>query len=260
MAVPIRKEETNNVIQLSIIDGKLGVKPEVRYKKDGTIDRRHPNKVAGKSSEVYGFTEEEIEKIICVLNKRIENAYTDNQKQLAKRNKMLIVIGLNVGLRASDLCGLRYSYFYNDNMEFKDFYTLMPKKTRKQKKFVKIFFNKTVRKIVSDYVEEYPVEDLNQYMFKSRKGNGCITERTLWKIVVDLASEAGLEKNVGSHSLRKSFGYHVWHNAEDKEKSLVMLMIMFNHSSVVTTKHYIGVMDEDVEAIFDGLNLGDEFI
>ena len=44
MAVPIRKQETNNIIELSLINGKLGVKPKVRYNKDGSIDKRHPNK------------------------------------------------------------------------------------------------------------------------------------------------------------------------------------------------------------------------
>lgn len=260
--LPVRKEEveTNNIIRLSIVNGKLGVKPNVRYNKDGSIDKRHPNKVAGVSSEVYGFTDEEVGKIIEVLNKRIENASTNNQKQIATRNKMMIVIGMNVGLRASDLCGLRFSYFFNEDGTFKDFYTLMPKKTRKQKKFVKIFFNQTVRKIVSDYVTEYPVEDLNEYMFKSRKGDGCITEKSLWKIIVDLASEAGLDKNVGSHSLRKTFGKMVFDKAEDKEKALVMLMLIFNHSSVVTTKQYIGIIGDEMEEIYNGLNIGDEFI
>lgn len=261
-ALPVRKEEVerNNIIRLSIVDGKLGVKPDVRYNKDGSIDKRHPNKVAGVSSEVYGFTEEEIGKIIGVLNKRIENAVTENQKHLAARNKMMIVVGMNIGLRASDLCGLRFSYFFNEDGTFKDFYTLMPKKTRKQKKFVKIFFNQTVRKIVSDYVLEYPVEDLNEYMFKSRKGDGCIAEKSLWKIIVDLANEAGLDKNVGSHSLRKTFGKAVFDKAEDKEKAVVMLMLIFNHSSVVTTKRYIGVIGDEMEEVYNGLNIGEEFI
>ena len=67
-------------------------------------------------------------------------------------------------------------------------------------------------------------------------------------------------KNIGTHSLRKTFGYHIWHNAEDKEKALVMLMAIFNHSSVAMTKKYIGIMDEEIEDIFNGLNLGLDLI
>ena len=131
MATPIRKQETNNVITLSIVDGKLTKKQEVRYNKDGTIDRRHSNRVSGVSSTVYPFDVEEIKAVIGVLNGRINEATNDNQKQIACRNKMLFLIGVNVGLRASDLMQLRWSYFYKDDMTFKEFYVLQPKKTRK---------------------------------------------------------------------------------------------------------------------------------
>lgn len=233
----------------------------IKYNKDGSVDKRHSNKVAGVSSEVYPFTSvEEIKAMIDVFNARIENAPDENKKQIACRNKMLFLIGINIGVRASDLCGLQYSFFINNDGSFKDGYSLKPKKTRKTGKFVKLYFNQTVKKAIADYLELYPIEDLNDYLFKSRKGDGAISERGLWKIVVDAAAEAGIEKNVGSHTLRKTFGYHVWHNAEDKEKALVMLMAIFNHSSVATTKKYIGIMDEEIEEVFNNLNLGLDFM
>ena len=261
MAVPIRKQETNNIIELSLINGKLGVKPKVRYNKDGSIDKRHPNKVAGTSSEVYPFTsEEEIKAMIDVFNKHIDEAQTETQRMIASRNKMLFLIGINIGLRASDLVALKWNFFFNDNGEFKDSYSLQPKKTKKTKKFVKLYLNQVVRKAITDYIEQYPIQDMNDYLFKSRKGDGAISERALWKIIVDAAADAGLDGNYGSHSLRKSFGFWVWHNAEDKEKALVMLMAIFNHSSVATTKKYIGIMDEEIEDVFNSLNIGIDYI
>jgi len=52
MAVPIKKQKLDNVINLSVVNGKLYKKPEVKYNKDGSIDKRHSNRVSGKSSEV----------------------------------------------------------------------------------------------------------------------------------------------------------------------------------------------------------------
>lgn len=257
MAVPIRKQETNNVIELSLINGKLGVKPKVRYNKDGSIDKRHPNKVAGTSSEVYPFTsEEEIKAMIDVFNKHIDEAQTETQRMIASRNKMLFLIGINLSLRISDLITVKWNFFLKDDMTFKDCYKIQPKKTRKTGKFVTLYFNEAVKKAMNEFIEQYPIEDMDSFVFKSRKGNGAISERGVWKIIVDAAAEAGLKLNYGTHSLRKTFGYHIWHNAEDKEKALVMLMVIFNHSSLAITKKYIGIMDEEIESVFNDLNLG----
>lgn len=260
MAVPNRKQPIDNVIALSFVDGKLARKPEVKYNKDGSIDKRHSNRVAGVSSTVYPFNLEEIKSIIGVLNNRIAEAANENQKQIASRNKLLFLIGMNVGLRASDLMQLRWSYFYKEDMTFKEFYVLQPKKQKKIGKFVKIFFNQTVKKAIENYVNDYPVEDLDSYLFKSRKGNKPITERGLWKIVVDVAEEAGIEKNVGSHSLRKTWARNIYDNAEDKGNALVMLQECLRHSDSLTTLRYIAIMDEEKKDMYESIELGLDLI
>lgn len=253
-AIPIRR--TDNVIELTVINGRLSQKEEVRYNKDGSIDRRHSNKVAGVSSEVYPFTNDEIKMMVDVFNSRIDEALTDNQRQIACRNKMLFLIGINLSLRISDLMTLKWNFFLKDDMTFREFYKIQPKKTRKTGKFVTLYFNDVVKKAVLDYIEQYPIEDMDGFVFKSREGTGAVSEKSVWRIIVDTASKAGIEHNVGTHSLRKTFGYHIWHNAEDKEKALVMLMAIFNHSSLATTKKYIGIMNEEIESVFNDLNLG----
>lgn len=260
MAVPIHKEKTDNVITLSIVNGRLYKKQDVKYNKDGTIDKRHSNRVAGVSSTVYPFNVEEIKAVIDVFNKRIEEATNDNQKQIAYRNKMLFLVGINVGLRASDLTQLRWSYFFKNDMAFKEFYTLQPKKQKKTGKFVKIFFNQTVKKAIENYVNDYPVEDLNGYLFKSRKGDNPITERGLWKIIVDVATDAGIDKNVGSHSLRKTWARNIYDNAEDKSGALVMLQECLRHSDSLTTLRYISIMDEEKKDMYESIELGLDLI
>ena len=252
--------ETNNIIRISVIDGKLQKQKDFRLNKDGSIDKRHSNKVAGVSSEVYPFTTEaEIKSMIDVFDKRIEEAPDKDKKWIAHRNKMLFLIGINLGIRASDLCNLKYSFFMNDDGTFKEHYSLKPKKTRKTNKFVKLYFNQTVKKAITNYIDEYNVDNLDEYLFKSRKG-GAITEKSLWKIIVDAANDAGLEGNYGSHTLRKTFGFWVYHNAEDKNNALVILQTIFNHSSPAITSRYIGLTDNEISDVFNTLNLGDEFI
>ena len=259
-ALQLQKTSTSNIINFKMMRDEF-YKNRVKLNKEATVNQRRCNKVAGVSSEVYPFTsKEEIKAMIDVFDKRIDEAPDDNKRMIASRNKMMFLIGINIGVRASDLCGLKYSFFMNDDGSFKDFYSLQPKKTRKTGKFVKLYFNEVVKKAVTNYIEEYPIEDMNEYLFKSRKGDGHITEISLGRIIKDAAEEIGIDRNICSHSLRKTFGFWVWHNAEDKEKSLIVLQTIFNHSSPMMTKKYIGLMDEEIEDVFQDLNLGGDFI
>lgn len=262
-ALPIEKPKKDNVINLRVVNGSIEKKPEVRYTKNGSVDKRYGNSVstAGISKEVYPYTSmEEICAMINAFDKHIEESTNDNQKQIACRNKMMFLLGINLGIRASDLCSLTYDFFMNNDGTFKDFYSLQPKKTKKTKKFVKLYFNQTVKKAITDYTNEYPISDMNEYLFKSRKGNGSITEKSLWKIIADTSTEAGLEGNYGSHSLRKTFGRFVYHNATDKNNALVILQTIFNHSSPAVTSRYIGLTDDEVSNVFNELNLGFDYI
>ena len=253
--------DTDNVIQLRVVNGELTKRKKIRYNKDGTVDKRHSNRVSGVSSEVYPFTsEEEIKAMIDVFNRKIEESTNNNQKMIACRNKMLFLIGINLGIRASDLCGLKYNFFLNNDGTFKEHYSLQPKKTKKTGKFVKLYFNQVVKKAIADYIEEYPIEDTNEYLFKSRKGDNSISEHALWDILDKAATEAGIEQNIGSHSLRKTFGRFVFHNADDKNKALVILQTIFNHSSPAVTSRYIGLTDDEVSNVFNNLDLGLDYI
>ena len=255
------KQDTSNIIELKVIDGKISKKEKVRYNKDGSIDKRHPNGYKGISKEVYAFTTmEEIESMINVFNKHINEAPDDNKRQIAARNKMMFLIGINLGIRASDLCSLKWSFFFQADGKFKEFYSLQPKKTKQTGKFVKLYFNNTVKKAITDYLNEYPIDNLDGYLFKSRKGDGHITEISLGRIIKDTAKEVGIERNICSHSLRKSFGYWVWHNAEDKQKMLITLQAIFNHSSQTATMKYIGLLNDEISDVFNGLDLGLDFL
>ena len=258
---PSKENVKDNIIELTLVNGKLSKKEEIRYNKDGSIDKRKSHKVAGVSSEVFAFnTKEEIASMIKVLDNHIINAPDENKRQIACRNKMLFLVGINIGIRASDLCGLKWSFFLDNDGRFKDVYSFQPKKTKKTGKFVKIYFNDAVKKAIADYIVEYPIENMDDYLFKSRKGNNSITEKSLCRIIKDTASEANIDKNIGSHSLRKTFGFWTWHNAKDKDKSLVTLQMLFNHSSTQTTLKYIGLLDSEIEDMFNSIDLGMEFL
>lgn len=238
-----------DVIPFRVIDGT------------GTKNDTQKTQKQTKSSEVYAFrSAEEISAMIDVFDKHIEDAENNNQRQIAYRNKMLFVIGINIGIRASDIRILKWNFFFNEDGSRKTTYKIQPQKTRKHKKFVTLHFNKAVETMIDSYVAEYPIDNLDEYLFASRVGDEPITVRSLWRIIKEAAREAGINQNIGSHSLRKTFGYWVWHKAEDKNKALVILQYIFNHSSVAVTSRYIGITDNEISDAFNDLNLGLDMI
>lgn len=252
--------KTDNIIQLTMINGKLGRKPKVRYNKDGSIDKRNPRKPKGVSSTVYPFDTEEIKAMMTVINNRIEEAPDDDKRRIAWRNKTLFLIAINVGLRASDLLKLKYSHFFNEDMSFKELIKLIPKKQEKTGNFVEIFFNETVEKVLRTYIEEYPIESLDEYVFKSRKGSNPIREGSFLEIIVGIAKEAGITKNVGTHSCRKTWARQRYDNAEDKAGVLDMIQECFAHSSSKITLRYISIMSEEKKKMYKDIELGIEYI
>lgn len=247
----------NNIIEFDFAAHKV----VDEHKNDNPYDGNR----AGMSCEVYAFcTQEEIKAMIGVYDKHINETVSAGKRKIACRNKMLFIIGINVGLRASDLRTLTWDFFFermpDGSLKFRDGYNLRPKKTRKTGKYVKLYFNDSVKKVISWYVSMYPIENINDFMFKSRVGNDAITVNGMWRVIKDAAKEAGIERNIGTHSLRKAYGYWVWHNAQDKNKALVVLSRIFNHSSIQTTMNYIGIMNNDIEDTFNGLNLGFDMI
>ena len=67
-------------------------------------------------------------------------------------------------------------------------------------------------------------------------------ERTqCYRIINDFCRKAGIDYNIGTHTLRKTFGYHHYR----KFKDIVVLQKIFNHYSPQVTLRYIGI-DQDI--------------
>lgn len=229
-----------------------------------TDNEKYDNK-AGKSVEVFAFkTDDEIKAMIDVFDRHINEAIGGTPKMLACRNKMLFIIGVNVGLRASDLRTLTWDFFFeqmpNGNLKFRDGYSIRPKKTSKRNKYVHLRFNDAVKRVIKWYIDMYPIENVKNYVFISRQGDDAISVDTMWRVIKNTAKEAGIKQNIGSHSLRKSFCRRLYDNANDKSKALVVLQKILNHSSSLTTLSYIGITNDDMDDAFDSINIGIDWI
>lgn len=200
---------------------------------------------------------------------RITQYLVDSQRW---RDNMLFIVGINFGLRVSDLISLRFSHLINDNLTFKDKFPIVEKKTRNTRKVMKnryLTINMAVIEAVTLYLEHTPGVKLSDYMFRSESSGGNYSEdnqndkenRPLSRSSVDrilkgIAKELNLNCKVSTHTLRKTFAYHQMVMSGNSQRKLLVLQKMFNHSSAAQTLDYIGITSEEIDEAYRALNLG----
>ncbi len=182
------------------------------------------------------------------------------------RDNMLFIVGINFGLRASDLRMLRFANLINDNLVFKTTFPVFEKKTRntrKRKKNRYITINNAVIEAVSLYLEHTPGICLSDYLFRSCSNNSKdrnepISVRSIERILKGIAKELNLSARVSTHTLRKTFCYHQMLLSHNDNRKLMLLQKMLNHSTPAQTLDYIGITTEEIEDAYRQLNLGSQ--
>ena len=160
---------------------------------------------------------------------------------------LLISIGIYSGLRISDILVLRW----RDLIE-KDFIEITEKKT---KKFRRIRINQNLKDILNR-MTIHSGNEFDNLIFLNKFSTSAISVQFVNRKLKELAIEYNLTKEptkIKSHSLRKSFGRRVFENNDNSERALILLSEMFNHSSIKTTKIYLGIREKEMFEIYDSL-------
>jgi len=166
--------------------------------------------------------------------KKVKRLLKDNP-----RDQLLFTMGINNGLRISDLLKLKVG----DVSEVAAGETLKIKETKTGKDNV-LMINKSVHKILTEYLEEVKPKD-EYYLFQSRNGNNKpLTRETVNKMIKGWTRS--LKGNYGTHTLRKTFGYI---QRTKYGVSFEVLCKRFGHSSPSITMRYLGIDDKEVKGI-----------
>lgn len=180
------------------------------------------------------------------------------------RNNMLFIVGINFGLRISDLLSLRFSNLIDDEYRFKTNIAILEQKTkntRAHKKNRYITINDAVMDAVTLYLEHTPGVKLSDYMFRSESNRGGnlnqpMTRYSVERILKRAAAVLGIEAKVATHTLRKTFAYHQMMMSGNDPRKLLLLQKMFGHSTSAITLDYIGITKEEMEDAYRNFNLG----
>jgi site-specific recombinase XerD len=192
-------------------------------------------------------SKQDIKDALLYLKREIANVDPikhPKQYEIKTRNYFLVFLGINIGLRISDLLTITAGQIKRGYIQLRE------KKTRKLQQ---IYANEAVlKKIRTEFIEKFQMDD-DTYLFKSRNGyNKAITRQNSDLIVKDIADALGWNFPVGTHSLRKTFGRQFYEETNDA----VTLQKMFNHRDQRTTMIYIGIIQEEVNEARQGFSLG----
>jgi len=164
-------------------------------------------------------------------------------KEKNYRNYVMFMIGINTGLRISDILKLKVS-----DVRDKEFIITTEIKTGKKKK---VIISLPLKKVLEPFIKG---KDGNEYLILSQKKTSTgmekpITREAAYMIIKAAAKAIGFTGNVGTHTMRKTFGYHYY----KKYKNLARLQKIFNHREEHITLVYIGIDQETIDREINNL-------
>jgi integrase len=169
------------------------------------------------------------------------------------RDLLLFVVGINSALRISDLLQLRTGHFLDDQGRIKRQFWI---KEQKRGKRQEVGINDSIRTTLIEYLAAYPQVAKNPencifFSSKCEDYSHSIKRGQAWKLVTCICKDVGLSGEFGTHSLRKTWGYHARMSGVD----LALIMHKLNHESIAYTRRYLGITDDELQAVVQRLNL-----
>ena len=174
-----------------------------------------------------------------------------------KRNICLLTMGFYGGTRVGELSELRLCDVLNDDWTVKDTVILRKEYTKTKQTRELFLTNKIVRKSIEDYITERREFDgltkvhFKRHLFKTQKTGG-FTKITLQRCIKDMFRKVGLDDNVSTHSMRRTFVTNLFENGVDVK----IISKLVGHSNVQTTLNtYYTVRNDRLMDITENLTL-----
>ncbi len=171
------------------------------------------------------------------LNKAIKILKDEKDKNF--KIAFLALVGINVGLRISDLINLTFEDIERNNI------MLIETKTKKKRT---IQFNEHIMSPFELFKNRS--KSTTGKLFHSNQQKPFSTQYLNRAIKVMFGKR---DLNVSTHSLRKTFGRRVWDNNQQTDTALIYLSEIFNHSSIAVTRRYLGIRQEQLKDIYMNL-------
>ena len=151
---------------------------------------------------------------------------------------LLLVLGVNTGLRISDLVQLKVK-----DVRGREDFSVVEGKTDKERQ---IHLKRNVSQVITQQLRD---RDPEEFVLQSRQPDMAtgqrrgISRQRAYEIVKTIAREAGYEHHVGCHTMRKTYA---WSMYDASGENLTLVQKTLNHSSQAMTMHYIGLDQREI--------------
>ncbi|BCC09443.1 MULTISPECIES: site-specific integrase [Bacillus cereus group] len=161
---------------------------------------------------------------------KIEDMKWSLRKWCGERDYILFLLGINTGLRVSDLLNLKIS-----DVKGKKKITVKEGRTKKTRTI-------QLNNIYEELNAYIGTLQGTEWLFPSRKEKPISRIQTYRQL--NKASEmVDIPDGIGTHTMRKTFGY--WYYK--RYMNVAKLQMILNHSHPEITLKYIGITDEEIE-------------
>ncbi|MBA7689025.1 Tyrosine recombinase XerC [subsurface metagenome] len=177
-------------------------------------------------------------------------AIKGNLRKRNPRDFLLFTLGINTGLRISDILRLKVEDVKDQTGEIKEYLDLNEKKTKKQRL---IYINSEVRNALEYYFDKTGIYDLERYLFISDKTkiNKPISRIRAWQLIQIWCREVGIKGRIGTHTIRKTAGYQM----RIAGVAIELIQEVLGHQSISMTKRYLGITDDEITKVLKNFNL-----
>lgn len=158
------------------------------------------------------------------------------------RDLCLFTFGINSAYRCGELLSITVGQVQNlkagDRFEIKQ---------SKNQRYRAITINQTVVDAIEKWLHSHPYQKPDAPLFISKKDKQALSVSAVNRMIKGWCSEVQLSGNFGTHSMRKTWGYH---QRVQNNQPVPLLMAAFGHASEAQTLEYLCIQDGEISELY----------
>jgi len=176
---------------------------------------------------------------------KLKDLLADNPRDLC-----LFTLGINTAYRAKELVSITVGQV--EHLKVGDRLEIMQSKNGKYRA---VTLNNNAIEAIQTCIANHPSPTPDAPLFFSKTSKNPLKSNTVSKYMKGWCNQLGMLGNYGSHSMRKTWGYHVYRyrsprNSPPTYARIAQLMTAYGHATERQTLEYLCIQDHDISALY----------